>query len=183
VINACGGLQEWLPGLALQILSSQHGYNDSAQSITALKRASERSPSIEIRLAALMVQSGDSLDQLRQHIALSKSSAELIELSNRLWPSYQRLEVMNADALLYFLNQAKAWKQPEKFEQLLAVLSVQDANYSNVNLLKEIAKKAASINVADLQAKGVTGKALGEAIAEQRLAIAKVVLLKFDTFE
>jgi len=176
VLNACGALAEWLPKLAQQMqLSGEHRSSPDCPAVAALKRVTEQAGGAETRLATLMVQSGESLKQLRKSVALNKVAADLIEVCQRLWPAYQTLADANAERVLTFLSDCRAWQNPERFDRILQVLSAQHVESEIVPKLKRASVVSKSVNVTDLQALGLSGAALGEGLAKQRLCAIEEV--------
>ncbi|WP_372964519.1 multifunctional CCA tRNA nucleotidyl transferase/2'3'-cyclic phosphodiesterase/2'nucleotidase/phosphatase [Marinobacter sp.] len=85
------------------------------------------------------------------------------------WLSNCKDTNLPASGVLDMLDQADLWRRSERFEQLLATLAC-TAHSDFVEQLSTAAQVAAGVNPQDLLKQGFTGKELGNAIRNERLA-------------
>jgi len=78
---------------------------------------------------------------------------------------------LGADELYAVLETADLWRRPERFALLLNVLActLAPADQPVVQTLKRAANSASGVEPKALMAQGFTGRALGEAIRQERL--------------
>ncbi|SFM78462.1 multifunctional CCA tRNA nucleotidyl transferase/2'3'-cyclic phosphodiesterase/2'nucleotidase/phosphatase [Marinobacter zhejiangensis] len=85
-----------------------------------------------------------------------------------------------AEAMLQFLEQADAWRKPERFTRLLHVLGCRPghdpAPATRLDQLRQAQAKTAVVDSRELMAQGHAGKALGAAIRNERLQRIQTLL-------
>lgn len=173
VLFDCGALAVLIPELA-----DRETFH---QSLAALRCAGEQSEDTDVRFAAL-------LSPLQQAQASARAKAlkapnecqDLVRLttllSNRI--SHHSAIGTDEEALLGALDDTDAWRRPERFQRLLQALfcALPDARHDSVRLLKDCEQAATGVEAKALMAQGFKGKALGEAIRQERLQrIARLI--------
>ncbi|MFO8140675.1 MAG: multifunctional CCA tRNA nucleotidyl transferase/2'3'-cyclic phosphodiesterase/2'nucleotidase/phosphatase, partial [Marinobacter sp.] len=90
----------------------------------------------------------------------------------------QNARAVTPEVTLELLNQADLWRRPERFEQLLdtlvCTLGAEQAEF--IASLRLAAQSAQDVSPQHLLKQGFQGKALGEAIRNERLARITQVL-------
>jgi tRNA nucleotidyltransferase (CCA-adding enzyme) len=153
--------------------------------LSRLQHSAGHSDDPQVRFATLMVSLGADLDTARR-LQQAESLCERYRVPN----DYSRLALLairladrvdrrNADAALDMMQAATAFRDPARWEQLLAVYrfcGLIDQAYADT--LDTARRAACQISAASLDASGLDGPALGEAIAKQRRQVIEGVLLQ-----
>ena len=167
-------------------------------SLQCLEQACRLSETTEVRFAALCHDLGKGLtpvDQWPRHIdhesrgrrplralcdrlKVPNSCRELAELAMRLHGRVHRAFEMRDATLLKLLDESDAWRRPERFEQLLLACEADargrgplaEEPYPQAPFLRELVRAAGQVDTEALLARGLSGKALGEAIRQERQA-------------
>ena len=169
--------------------------------LMVLEQASKLTSDINIRWASLLHDLGKGLTQedlLPSHHGHEQSGERLvIELNQRLktpneFKDLSRLVCvfhthvhrafeLKPQTLLKFFNKIDLWRKPERLQQVLIACKAdsrgrtgfEDVEYSQVEYITEIAKACLEINAKEFVAQGIQGKAIGEAMAAERLVVIK----------
>ena len=177
VLCACGALADLAPGLAAQMeAGGSHAATGPAPPILALRRACRQSEDVDIRLAALLVQSEDPPQSLTDRLGLARSSVELLRAARATLPAYLGLEQAGPTPVHDLLQRMRAWHRDGPFNRILAVLQAQVGSEAPRRRLVQARAAAMQVSTTELQARGLQGAALGEALAQARTrAIAGVL--------
>ncbi|AAV82798.1 CCA-adding enzyme [Idiomarina loihiensis] len=142
-----------------------------------LQRTSAYSDSVTLRFASLFIEqeTPESLKQFCRQLAIPNHYRDSALLARNHEDFITTPELPEKAQLAALLKQIDYWRRPEKLEQLL---QLRQAEYSESKQQKSIAaqhkklrsgaEKAAALNAGTLQQQGFTGKALGDALREQR---------------
>ncbi|WP_152205202.1 multifunctional CCA tRNA nucleotidyl transferase/2'3'-cyclic phosphodiesterase/2'nucleotidase/phosphatase [Marinobacter changyiensis] len=162
VLQACGALARLIPEL-----------NDSTrlqQAMASLGCTCQAPSSTDVRFAALL--SGlDPADAEKRADAMKAPNEcqELARLTTRL--GTRLTSATSPEDILALLNEADVWRRPERFERLLAVCEClpEPLTRSRANRFRQALETAQKVQARELMAQGHEGKALGEAIRQERL--------------
>jgi tRNA nucleotidyltransferase (CCA-adding enzyme) len=170
VLHACGALADLAPGLAAQMQAGgAHAAGHPAAPVLALRRACRHSDEVDVRLAALLSGSDDPLPTLSDRLGLARSTLDLLQAARAALPAYLGLAQAGPAAMHGLLQQMRAWHRNGPFTRILAVLRAQvDTEALSRRLLRARAA-ALQVSASDLQARGLQGAALGEALAQERM--------------
>ncbi|MEH6447479.1 MAG: multifunctional CCA addition/repair protein [Oleispira sp.] len=169
--------------------------------LMVLEQASKLTSDINIRWASLLHDLGKGLtseELLPSHHGHEQSGEHLvIELNQRLktpneFKDLSRLVCvfhthvhrafeLKPQTLLKFFNKIDLWRKPERLQQILLACKAdsrgrtgfESVEYSQVEYITEIAKACLEINAKEFVAQGILGKAIGEAMAAERLVVIK----------
>ncbi len=167
--------------------------------LMVLEQASRLSTDVSIRWASLLHDLGKGLTQdelLPSHHGHEQSGEKLvIELNQRLktpndFKDLSRLVCvyhthihrafeLNPKTLLKVFNKIDLWRKPERLQQILIACKAdsrgrtgfEEVEYSQVEYITEIANACLSVTAKQFVEQGITGKAIGEAIAKKRLGV------------
>lgn len=162
VLQACGALARLIPEL-----------NNSArlqQAMASLDCTCQAPSSTDVRFAALM--SPLDLAETTNRASAMKAPNECQELAQLTHQLGTRLiSATSPEDKLAVLNAADVWRRPERFERLLAVCGCRpDAlTRDRANGFRKALASAQKVQARELMAQGYEGKALGEAIRQERL--------------
>lgn len=165
--------------------------------LMSLQQAVKLSPSTCVRFATLLHDLGKATtptDEWPRHIAHEDRSLPLVKkLCERIAApkDYKDLALMVAQwhthchralelkpaTILKVLQSNDAFRRPERFEQFLLCCEAdargrtgfENREYPQADLLRQALCAAQNVDIADIQAKGLTGKAFGEEVDRQRL--------------
>jgi tRNA nucleotidyltransferase (CCA-adding enzyme) len=177
VLHACGALQVLAPGLAARMQSGgAHAAVGPAAPVVALRRACRISEDGDIRLAALLLRSDDPLPSLAHRLGLVRSTLDLLHPARAALPAYLELAQATPAAVHELLRRLRAWHRDGPFMRILVVLRAQVETDELGRRLLQARAAAMRVSVADLQAQGLHGAALGEALAQARTRAIATVL-------
>lgn len=164
VLADCGALKRVMPELALTLSK-----ND--QPLVSLNRAATLSDDTATRYAALTQhQSRESLVSLGERFKLPNDCRTLAQLRLQVSEQLTDTTLPTAEDQLDIINQADGWRRPERFEQLLLACQATGLAQETASALSQALSVAAHVDPRELMAQGIKGKALGEAIQQERLA-------------
>ncbi len=169
--------------------------------LMVLEQASKLSNDNQVRWASLLHDLGKGLtkeDLLPSHHGHEQSGEKLvIELNQRLktpneYKDLSRLVCvyhthvhrafeLKPQTLLKFFNKIDLWRKPERLQQILLACKAdsrgrtgfEEVDYPQLEYIQEIALACLAINAKQFVAQGIKGKAIGEAIALERLSVIK----------
>ena len=173
VLQRCGALAVLIPELAAVLADDAgHGDRQPPAAIVALQRAIAAGLAPAWRLAVLLVAVPGDIEPLITRLRVDKAFAQPARLLHALAPTYQRLPAGSAEDWLSFLEQGRALQQPDSFAELLAACAVcmPDVAGDLPGRVELARQAAAAVDARVLQAEGLAGAALGEALRVQRLA-------------
>ena len=165
VLRACG---------ALAILVPELEQPDRFKAAMAALRCVRDQPgtTTEERFAALLWPLAKEQAVARAKALKAPNDCQnLARLVTALAPAALALSTDRPDSerLLDLLDQADLWRRPERFLQLLRVLDCALPGESErIDLLRKASQASRTVNTAALLAQGHKGKALGDAIRQQR---------------
>jgi tRNA nucleotidyltransferase (CCA-adding enzyme) len=167
--------------------------------LMVLEQASKLTTDINIRWASLLHDLGKGLTRaeiLPSHHGHEQSGEKLvIKLNERLktpneFKDLSRLVCvyhthvhrafeLRPQTLLKFFNSIDLWRKPERLQQILIACKAdsrgrtgfEEVEYSQVEYITAIAKACLEINAKEFVAQGIQGKAIGEAMAAERLNV------------
>ncbi len=162
VLQACGALARLIPEL-----------DDSTrlrQAMASLDCTCHAPATTDVRFAALM--SALELAETNKRAGAMKAPnecQELAQLTNQL--GTRLISATSPEDKLALLNEADVWRRPERFERLLAVCEClpDPLTQDRANGFRKALAVAQKVQARELMAQGYEGKALGEAIRQERL--------------
>ncbi|PHQ15752.1 multifunctional CCA tRNA nucleotidyl transferase/2'3'-cyclic phosphodiesterase/2'nucleotidase/phosphatase [Marinobacter profundi] len=172
VLQACGALTVLIPELEEPSIL--------AGAMTALQCCQAHDWPLEVRFAALLsaVGAAAAIDRAAA-LKAPNDCKDLARLCVTLGPAIARVtgngdsETSDqcAEAVLDILEQADVWRRPERFERLLQACrcTLADTRPAGFDILEQAVAAARAVNPRELMAQGHKGKALGEAIRNERL--------------
>ena len=173
VLAACGALAHWLPLLAASMQAPAHAEGQQAEAIGALKRACAASTCVDVRLAALLLASGD---QAQQGLPMERRTQELLGAATQAWEHWQTKPHKDAAALLALFNALRAWQAGDaRCDQVMTVLAALTA-HGELELLQRALAAAREVSAASLVEQGLQGAALGQALQQARQTALQEVL-------
>lgn len=142
------------------------------RAMAALECVDNNRSETDARFAALM--SPLESTQAKHRAAALKAPNDCRDMAwqaTELMSGLQALDPSSSEAILQILDAADAWRRPDRFDRLLDVLrcTLEKSMYSTLDLIRKSYLLAAEVKAKELLAKGFKGKALGEAIREERL--------------
>ena len=137
-----------------------------------------RHPGHEARGARLV-------EQLCARYRITKKYAELAAIVARFHLDCHRARELRAGTVLKKLEQLDAFRRPQRFQQFLLACEAdargrtgfEDRAYPQADYFRQALAAANRVDTALLQAKGLTGKALGDAIRRARIAEIKALIV------
>ncbi len=157
VLDACGAGTQLLPELA-----------GAVDAHARLARAASAGADTELRFAALC--SGleaAAVASLCQRLNAPKRFSELAGLWASLEQALADPTALDAASRLDVLERADAFRRPERFEQLLALLAMLQPS-SDAEFWRRALARCRSVDVAALAAAGVSGREVGERLRAER---------------
>ena len=117
------------------------------------------------------------VEALCQRLRAPKAYRELAVAVTRYHLHYHRAAELRPDTLLKTLQELDAFRRPERFQQFLLACEAdsrgrtgfEDLHFEQSGILRRALASAASVSTEELLAEGITGPALGEALAKRRL--------------
>ncbi len=173
VLQQCGALDLLFPEL-LQTMAAppRHGVGSNTASQPALRRAVAAGLGVEARFASVFAPvltdaaAGLALCQRRR---VDRPCRDLLLRALNLCPVVPAAAAAPA-ASVAWLGSARAWQQPERLRELLAVCAVLEPSSSTAARRIALAwEVAATVTTADLAA-GLPGEAIRDALAQRRAA-------------
>lgn len=141
-----------------------------------LTSASRTSTETSVRFAALtLLLEREALADMCAHLKVPNDCRELALLAIDCYEPYRRVTARDATAVLGLLDRADAWRRPERLEHLLQVYDAADPIYPGTDdaratpLLRRSLAAAQTVNAKTFVEQGISGKAVGKAVHEERL--------------
>ncbi|MFT5575953.1 MAG: tRNA nucleotidyltransferase (CCA-adding enzyme), partial [Bermanella sp.] len=178
------GLNEISPQILLQVLQNCGALSELAPTwaksldeevYAVLHRAASLGLNTEQRFAISCMKLTDTqLTALCEAISTPKAHKLLASLHIKLRPLPEAAP--SAQQIFQVLEQSDFLRRPERLEQVIGIEQVRTgAKYA---VYRDAANAIRTLSSEDLQAQGVTGKALGQALREQRLERIQRLLQK-----
>lgn len=164
VLRQCGAL-----GVLLPELDDPDRFQRSMASLRCVHSGKGRT---DVRFSALLSPLDEAAIRHRARALKAPNDCQdLARLTAKLAPAMGQLSVEAPEPLLQVLDEADAWRRPERFDRLLQVFgctlpSVGPATWERIQQAKGA---AADVQARELMARGYKGKALGRAIRDERL--------------
>lgn len=127
-------------------------------------------------------QSGEALViGINQRLKTPNEFKDLSRLVCLFHTHVHRAFELKPQTLLKFFNKIDLWRKPARLQQILVACKAdsrgrtgfEDVNYSQVEYITEIADACLEVNARQFVSQGIIGKAIGEAIAKERLKVIK----------
>jgi tRNA nucleotidyltransferase (CCA-adding enzyme) len=179
VLQRCGALAVLQPELAAVLAEDAgHGQRTQTEPLAALQRAVQAGLAPPARLAVLLYATGGQLAAVLERLKAAKVYSQAARQLQALAPDYPRLPGMDAAAWLEFLERGRALQQPEAFTALVGACAAlfPEAPADLPERLERARRAAAAVEARALQAQGLAGPALGEALRERRRAAVAAAL-------
>jgi tRNA nucleotidyltransferase (CCA-adding enzyme) len=175
VLQHCGALPVLLPEAVVRPESAGGHAAVSDDAWAALRRlVAAGGDSAEARFAAGLapwLSDAGTVRALCRRLPVERPFRELLLRVVEALPRLPDLAGAAGSALVAFLDGQRAWQQPQRLRQLLAVCrAVRPELAAVVERLESALQAASAVAAADLAATGLAGPALREALAERRAA-------------
>ncbi|KNX80380.1 tRNA nucleotidyl transferase [Pseudomonas sp. 250J] len=161
VLRSCGALNELMPELA-------HG----ADTLAALHQAASHQQSLPVRWACLLRGlEPTAIKALNQRFKVPRECQELAVLVGEFAECADEAWALEPSSLLELLQKFDVYRRPQRFEEFIAAceMAAPDSDYPQGIYLRGAAEAARAVEVKSLVEKGLTGKALGDALKDKRL--------------
>jgi tRNA nucleotidyltransferase (CCA-adding enzyme) len=183
VLAACGALRTLFPEFApLDQDDAANSHGHVAIALPVLEQAVNLSDDIAVRFAALVCDidkgaanglDSDGLAALCDRHRVPNACRELAMLALQQRDRVQTADTLPAAQLLDLLNTVDAFRRPDRFSQLMLVCEA-DArtsghDFSNERLQQALVT-AQSVSANDLAQQGLSGKEIGAALQQRRIA-------------
>ena len=199
VLRDCGALACVLPELDRLFSvpihqdinnAPQKDSNAGSHALVSLQQASRLSPAAIVRFATLLhplnkhsgpaddsLHKSSAIHHLCERIAAPKDYRELALIVAEFHARSHNARELEPDVLLNLLVRTDAFRRPQRFDNFLLcceAIARSDnttlADYPQANYVREILRACQSIDLKAIAAKGLTGKAFGDELDQQRLA-------------
>ena len=183
VLAACGALHTLFPEFAAlepNHTADEHGH--TVIRLPVLEQAVDLSNDIAVRFAALACDidratsnglRSDELEALCERYRVPGACRELARLVLQQRRQAQSADTLPAAELLELLNSLDAFRRPGRFDQFLLVCTA-DANAEQRGFtgehLQQALAAARSVRADDLAQQGLSGKEIGAALQQKRIA-------------
>ncbi|MDV6315826.1 multifunctional CCA tRNA nucleotidyl transferase/2'3'-cyclic phosphodiesterase/2'nucleotidase/phosphatase [Idiomarina sp. HP20-50] len=166
LLKELGALSQVLPGISA-----------SGDQLQRLQRVSNDSCSTQLRFASLFINqpTPENLKQFCQRLAIPNQYRDCAVLARNAEDFITQSKLPERTALSALLKRIDYWRRPEKLEQLLHLREAEfseskykESIFGQHEKLRLAAGKAATLSAQTIQPKGLSGKALGDALREQR---------------
>lgn len=127
------------------------------------------------------------LNQLCERLAVPKEHRELARLATEFHTHCHRAQELKPSTVLKLLKSTDAFRRPERFEEFLLCCEAdargrtgfENRPYPQADYLRAALAACLSIDNRDIAAQGVTGKAFGRALDQERLSRLHTVKSEF----
>lgn len=178
VLEQCKALSVLLPEL-----------KDLPLVIKLLQQAASEQQPLAVRWAALVVPlaiDGElaTIKQINQRFKVPNDCADIAALTGEYLTTCQHSLTETADELLTLLQRTDVLRRPERLSMVLAVCKLlakvtgeftETNNYLPVEFLTKLVEQVRKVNPQSFIKQGLTGAALGEALAKQRMIVIETV--------
>lgn len=187
VLAACGALRTLFPEFAPLDQNEPAGsHGHAAIALPVLGQAVTLSADSAIRFAALVCDidrgtanglDSDGLDALCDRYRVPNACRELAMLALQQRDRVQAADTLPAAQLLDLLNTADAFRRSDRFSQFLLVCEAdakastsEDQDNFHGEYLQQALAAAQTVRASDLQQQGLSGKEIGAALQQRRIA-------------
>jgi len=178
VLHRCGAWRVLLPALAASLGDEKGHGGEPPPAILALQRAAAAEASPEVRLAALFGGLPGDPVAMVEGLRAPRAFVELTGSVVRHGAAFQEAAKGDPEGLYTLLRELRAAQRPERFADFLAAAGAiwqQPAAAAGANLRRALAA-ISTVSSEALQAQGVQGRALGEALRSASLAAIAAAL-------
>lgn len=169
VLHYCGALAVLFPEIAMH-------YESAVATLIKVANVTQR---VKLRFAAtLQVLSLEQIEQVCQRFHVPNDLRRLGLLAKRHLSSLR--VVKTAEQYLYLLEQLDAFRRPQYLTNLLALASALDYEKKSLKTVAQAFAVSKQVNAKKYLQQGISGKALGRAIHDERLQRLKIVLLQLN---
>ncbi|MCF1488087.1 multifunctional CCA tRNA nucleotidyl transferase/2'3'-cyclic phosphodiesterase/2'nucleotidase/phosphatase [Pseudomonas sp. AA27] len=161
VLLSCGALNELMPEL-------EHG----ADTLAALHQAARHQQPLPVRWACLLRGlQPTAIKALNQRFKVPRECQELAVLVGEFAERADEAQALEPTSLLELLQKFDVYRRPQRFEDFIAAceMAAPGSAYPQGMYLRGAAEAARAVEVKSLVEKGLTGKALGDALKDKRL--------------
>lgn len=144
----------------------------NTQSFVYLKRAVSHQATSLLRFALLFYQlPHPTLAQSLKQLKVPNDFAELAQIINQFAPLLLG-GVTSGEQLLTLFSEADVYRRPNRFQQLLDCCCLIEPSFDSA-IIQRALQRCLAIDVGAIVAQGLTGKAIGDALKQQRLTALK----------
>jgi tRNA nucleotidyltransferase (CCA-adding enzyme) len=172
VLQRCGALRELIPEVAIAMGEfAAHGGGPDSPPIAALKRIVAGGGSVAQRLSALFFACVDSVADAECLLTAIRAERETAQLLRQVMAGRALCRRAGRGDVAALFELARVWRAFDAGAEVGAQVAVCEAQApeSRLRRLLQVALPAArAVSATDLRARGLTGPALGEAVAAAR---------------
>ncbi|MCY1403098.1 Multifunctional CCA protein [compost metagenome] len=196
VLRACGALKELLPEVD-ELFGAPQEIDTGTGTLAVLEHAAKQAQPLSVRWACLLQDLGKGatppelwprpidheqrglklIKAVNERFKVPRDCQELALLVGEYHTHGHRALELSASTLLELLQSFDIYRRPQRFEEFIAACEMdacgrpgpEDRSYPQAEYLRGAAQAAREVAVQPLIEKGITGKALGEALKGERL--------------
>jgi len=167
VLAGCGALAEWLPEFMGELSGETHSKGQQSVALAALQKASERSDRSDIRFAVFMLTGKTDVKNL---LSVAELPKRLTELAQDLIEHLQGRDVnhFTDNDWVRLFEEAQLWLANDKSDKRWQVVELMIQDAALADALLQVKEAVIAINRDTLDDHALSGKALGEAIKQQK---------------
>ena len=167
VLAGCGALAEWLPEFMGELSGETHSKGQQSVALAALQKASERSDRSDIRFAVFMLTGKTDVKNL---LSVAELPKRLTELAQDLIEHLQGGDVnhFTDNDWVRLFEEAQLWLANDKSDKRWQVVELMIQDAALADALLQVKEAVIAINRDTLDDHALSGKALGEAIKQQK---------------
>jgi tRNA nucleotidyltransferase (CCA-adding enzyme) len=167
VLAGCGAFGEWLPEFMGELSGEAHTKGLQSVALSALQKASERSDQGDIRFAVFILTDKTDVKKLLSVVELPK---RLTELAQDLIEHLKGRDVnhFTVNDWVGLFEEAQLWLANDKSDKRWQVVELMIRDASLADVLLQVKEAVIAINRDILGDQSLSGKALGEAIKQQK---------------
>jgi tRNA nucleotidyltransferase (CCA-adding enzyme) len=167
VLAGCRALAEWLPEFMGELSGETHSKGQQSVALAALQKASERSDRSDIRFAVFMLTGKTDVKNL---LSVAELPKRLTELAQDLIEHLQGRDVnhFTDNDWVRLFEEAQLWLANDKSDKRWQVVELMIQDAALADALLQVKEAVIAINRDTLDDHALSGKALGEAIKQQK---------------
>ena len=167
VLAGCGALAQWLPEFMGELSGETHSKGQKSVALAALQKASERSDRSDIRFAVFMLTGKTDVKNL---LSVAELPKRLTELAQDLIEHLQGRDVnhFTDNDWVRLFEEAQLWLANDKSDKRWQVVELMIQDAALADALLQVKEAVIAINRDTLDDHALSGKALGEAIKQQK---------------
>ena len=166
VLEGCGGLSVWLPGLSSELSGAAHGEGRRSVALEALQRASQKSELADVRFAVFALADKSSALELLRIADLPKRLTDLTQ--GLMSVITQDVNTLAANEWCDLFEVAQLWSAGDLSDKRWQVIELLLKDVELSSALKASREAVIGINRESIVDKTLSGKALGDAIKQQK---------------